>query len=128
MSEMSNQYLSIQDLFWRTMHGYVGLRERQTGYNDEEFIIDLKSACSDVLNARAIGEYRDAFIPLNKNTLPDDKLKKFQENYKKVLDYLNKNETEKATHNELEATLAILDSLILELKQVRKSNKINLNL
>lgn len=126
MSVMSNQYLSIQDLFWRTMHGYIGLREKQTGDNDEEFISDLKSACSDVLNAHAIGEYRDAFIPLNKNTVPDDKLKKYKENYKKVLDYLNRNETGKATPVELETTLTILDSLISELKQARKSNKINL--
>ncbi len=121
---MSDQYLSIQDLFWRTMHGYVGLRERETGYNDEELISDLKSACSDVLGARAIGDYRDAFIPLNKNTISPAKLNFFKENYKKVLDYLNKNE---ASPLELERTLTILDSLIKEIKQLRKSNEMNLN-
>ena len=107
------------------MHGYVGLRERQTGHDDEEFITDLKSACSDVLNARAIGEYRDAFIPLNKNTIPPHKLSWFKENYKKVLDYLDKDETSPL---ELEGTLTILDSLIKEIKHLRKSDKINLNI
>lgn len=123
MNVMYNQYLSIQDLFWRTMHGYVGLLEQQTGQNDEEFISDLKSACSDVLNARAIGEYHDAFIPLNKNTIPDNKLQKFKEGYKKVSDYLIKNEAGRTTQIELETILKTLDSLIMELKQIRITNK-----
>ncbi len=123
--DVMDRYLSIQDLFWRTMHGYVGLLEQQRGHRDDEFIVDLKSACSDVLKAHAIGEYNDAFIPLNKNTIPNDKLEKIKEEYKLVFDYLIKNETGKTTHKELEAILKTLDSLMMELKEIRKLNKLN---
>lgn len=117
---MNNQYLSIQDLFWRTMHGYVGLIEKKNGQNDVEFINDLKSVCVDVSKAKAIGEYRDAFIPLNKNAISDENLKKLKDDYRFISNVLFKNEMIDTSPEDLKNIIDKLGSLMNDLKKIKQ--------
>jgi hypothetical protein len=123
MKETDDEYLSIQDLLWRTMHGYVGILEQEKGHNDSEFIYDLKSACDDVAKASTIGDFSSAFIPLKKNTLSDSELVEIKKSYNQISEYLDKKEKGMATQKDFKEIIKILDFLMKNLNQARKSNK-----
>lgn len=124
MKTMDCEYLSIHDLLWRTMHGYVGLIEQEQNHIDTEFIDDLKSACDEVAKASTIGDFSSAFIPLKKNTLPDNELQKIKSNYKQISDYLKRKEKGVTTPKELSEIIDIVNTQMKSLNKLRKENKI----
>ena len=123
MEETDDGYLSIQDLLWRTMHGYVGILEQEKNHRDSEFIYDLKSACDDVAKASTIGDFSSAFIPLKKNTLVDSDLEKIKISYNKISEYLDKKEKRMTTQTDFNEIIKILDLLMENLNQARKPVK-----
>ncbi len=124
MKTMDCEYLSIHDLLWRTMHGYVGLIEQEKDHIDTEFIDDLKSACDEVAKACTIGDFSSAFIPLKKNTLPDNELQKIKSSYKQISEYLKRKEQGMATPKDLSEIIKIVDIQMKSLNKLRKENKI----
>lgn len=78
------QYLSIQDILLRTIHGYIGLIKYTKGVQDKDLLDDLKDVCSDVKSAKAVGEYTNEFIPMNNNTISEDKLIDFKNEYQLI--------------------------------------------
>lgn len=124
MEVRDDEYLSIQDLLWRTMHGYVGLLEQEKDQNDSEFIYDLKSACDDVAKASTIGDFSSAFIPLKKNTIPINDLEKIKISYKQISEYLDKKKKGMTSRSDLNEIIKILDLLMKDLNQARKLHKV----
>lgn len=124
---MDKTYFSFQDIIWRTVNGCVGLYELKENCYDNDFLADLKSVCNDVFKASSIGEFR-GFTILKKNTMPDYELRKIKKGYEKVSYYLMKQETGKATHEDLNETIVTVRTLMKCLEKSRKAVNINRNI
>lgn len=110
--------LSFQDVQWRTINGMVGLLEIQDGEIDYEFLEDLKSVCTDVINARVIGEYT-GFTLYQKNTMPSEDLQGLKQDYTIVLSYMHKMDKAPLTEDELKDVIRITEKITKDLKHSR---------
>lgn len=89
---MDLQYLSIQDILLRTIHGYIGLIKYTKGFQDKDLLDDLKEVCIDVKSAKIVGEYTYEFIPMNNNIISEKKLNELKNDYQlieKLIDKIN---------------------------------------
>ncbi len=75
--------LSVNDVLWRTAHGYVGLRGLKENYYDDKLLADLKSVCCDVSGTHAIAKSTGLTF-LKKDAIMGNELFEIKTKYKKI--------------------------------------------